>query len=469
MEVWQFFKYNLKKVDKSNQNQLSSYGAYAIIDHRNNEVYIWIGNNYDSTYFPRMPYSLSQLFYARKYNLFPLCIIYESHETQSFLNLFAFFIVVDDINNGNIFDLPINQSKCHISRLYHLTSYKRRHVQLNKDKNRKQEKAKAKSIENGLKIHEIDHFENKLDWVLNCKQRCRNDIFILDAAFDIFQFNCQNYQSFAKKAANAIVNKMDVIRAGKVRQIIEIDQDKMNSDLNNLKMSQFCSYFIINGKNENKYKRYNQDKCNVSDCHCDDHDCQQKQKQQKQKQQKLNTANINVNIFEIYEWNPDSFDITLVNSFSNGYEMCLFEFDSCKCYILNCIVCINSNNINSDNIDIKRKSGYNGKHDIWIWFGKDYVNKYELQHAWDVMQEFNKIWNRKDNNYQSVNKVATYHIMSQRNESKQFIKFIKGNLFPWTVERLLWIAFLKNTTNKLCKIGLLPKDLVQHLIMYLKL
>ena len=36
----------------------------------------------------------------------------------------------------------------------------------------------------------------------------------------------------------------------------------------------------------------------------------------------------------------------------------------------------------------------------------------------------------------------------------------------WRQERLIWIAFLKNEKNKDCLFGTLPKDIVNHVLLF---
>ena len=37
----------------------------------------------------------------------------------------------------------------------------------------------------------------------------------------------------------------------------------------------------------------------------------------------------------------------------------------------------------------------------------------------------------------------------------------------WKVVRLIWIGFYKNDDNKMCLIGKIPKDVIQHLLCFL--
>ena len=38
------------------------------------------------------------------------------------------------------------------------------------------------------------------------------------------------------------------------------------------------------------------------------------------------------------------------------------------------------------------------------------------------------------------------------------------NGIPWKIERIIWIAFYKNNTNRKCLLKLLPKDIVKVIV-----
>ena len=39
----------------------------------------------------------------------------------------------------------------------------------------------------------------------------------------------------------------------------------------------------------------------------------------------------------------------------------------------------------------------------------------------------------------------------------------------WTIERVIWIGYIKNEQNKKqCKLAMLPKDVINHILKFLK-
>ena len=41
-----------------------------------------------------------------------------------------------------------------------------------------------------------------------------------------------------------------------------------------------------------------------------------------------------------------------------------------------------------------------------------------------------------------------------------------GQSLPWTLERLLWIAYLKNAQNEQCLLSTVPKDVINYIIQF---
>ena len=49
-------------------------------------------------------------------------------------------------------------------------------------------------------------------------------------------------------------------------------------------------------------------------------------------------------------------------------------------------------------------------------------------------------------------------------QNNSYYSFSIFSRIEWNIERLIWIAFYKNTRNNKCKIQILPKDIVKEII-----
>ena len=231
-----------------------------------------------------------------------------------------------------------------------------------------------------------------------------SDCFILDDGLTIFQFNGMKASKWSKRKANTIVDEFKALRLGRVKQTMIIDGIKDKGiDL----IDQFWKYFgqikpnsIAHGDKNDRLSSKMQSWINL--------------------QCKLMVPvsvgdDINIDNYK-QQWKQ----ICGVNDI---IDMSKFDCLTCDC--------------------------------LFVWIGK--------QCSLSTKRESMRVYGAKylDDCGKEFSKIAIICCV-EGNEPKIFCTAMKKQ--QWKIVRLIWIAYFKNSKNKICLFTILPKDIVQHII-----